>query len=313
MLEARQLLDRGASSLAFVKSGAEWCCVDPEHGGLDFGEQFLLTGPASSHPDAGPVCSVFENHADRPPTLTHPYGRPIDPEMQVVARVYLPVLLGAAQARRERSCFVAAHVTQTLDGRIACANGQSQWIGNAEDLRHAHRMRALLDGVLVGANTVLQDDPKLTVRHVAGADPRRLVLTGCGRALQVAAGRHVYDAPGSLAIVGHNAGIAAPSAHVELVAVARNGDTTIPPPAILAALAERGIHSIYLEGGATTVSSFLQADAIDLLQVHIAAMLLGSGLSGFSLPVVEHVDEARRLRMDHVSLNGHLLLTCWLR
>lgn len=316
LLRARRLLAAGAGALAFIRSGTEWRCVDPsrEEAG---GEQVLLaalpTDPPEPHaPRAVLACSVFEHHADRPPTFAHPGGRPVDPDLLTVARVYLPVLLGAAAARRLGRVFVVAHVTQTLDGRIACANGDSQWIGNEEDRRHAHRMRALLEGVLVGANTVLHDDPRLTVRHVAGDDPRRIVLTGCGRAL-AAPRRNVYEPPGSLAVVGSDVAAKAPGADVELVAIDRHGSATIAPAAVLDALRARGIHSVYLEGGATTISSFLQAGAIDLLQVHVAALLLGSGLSAFSLPAVERVADGRPLRMDHASLNGHLLLTCWPR
>ena len=70
-----------------------------------------------------------------------------------------------------------------------------------------------------------------------------------------------------------------------------NIDGQLPPASILAALRARGIHSIYLEGGAGILSSFLQAQAIDLLQIHIASMILGAGLPSLRLPAVDHVDD----------------------
>jgi hypothetical protein len=100
-------------------------------------------------------------------------------------------------------------------------------------------------------------------------------------------------------------------AGVRLLRVPRAHDGDLPPSGILSVLAATGVHSIYLEGGARTLSSFLQADAVDLLQVHIANLLLGSGLPSFQLPLVDHVNDGRRFAMDHGALDGHLLLSCW--
>ena len=71
--------------------------------------------------------------------------------------------------------FAVAHLAQSLDGKIAASNGASRWISGEEDLCHTHRMRALADAVVVGADTVLHDDPLLTVRRCSGdaSGPRR--------------------------------------------------------------------------------------------------------------------------------------------
>jgi hypothetical protein len=68
------------------------------------------------------------------------------------------------------------HLAQSLDGRIATRNGMSRWLSGAEDLLHTHRMRAMCDAVVVGVNTVLSDDPQLTVRRCTGAHPVRVVI-----------------------------------------------------------------------------------------------------------------------------------------
>jgi 5-amino-6-(5-phosphoribosylamino)uracil reductase/diaminohydroxyphosphoribosylaminopyrimidine deaminase/5-amino-6-(5-phosphoribosylamino)uracil reductase len=219
------------------------------------------------------------------------------------------VILGAARARRSYAQIVAGHVTQTLDGRIACENGQSQWIGNAADLHHAHRMRALLDGVMVGANTALQDDPQLDVRHVSGPDPRRVVISGRARALTEGADLKVMRAPGCEVFVASEAAIADADDTVNVHRIPTAG-SALDPVAVLQHLRDGDICSVYLEGGAGVLSSFLQAGAIDILQIHIASMVLGSGLPSLELPAVDHVDDGLHLHMDHAILDDHVLLTC---
>lgn len=309
-LEARALLTAGTDDVRFVRCDGRWTCRRAEDVDPRTAEQ--VCGAAAFANGAFPAAAaqtVFERGATGVPRFVHPTDRPVDAAFLAMARVYLPVLFGAAAARRRGRTFVVAHVTQTLDGRIACPNGQSQWIGNAADLRHAHRMRALLDGVLVGAGTVRTDDPRLDVRHVPGPNPRRIVLSGSGRILRERTDRHVFRGAGCEVVTAiGQAGPVPPPSHVVEVPLTGDG---LDPVAVLAALRERAVHSIYLEGGSATLSSFLQARCIDLLQVHIAAMVLGAGIPSFTLPPVDHVRHGLQFTMDHSMLDGHALLSCW--
>lgn len=309
LLEARALLARGDADLVFARRQGAWQCRPAGAEPLHDADQVFAFSPPDSLPDA--PLSVYAPADLGTPGFVHPTGRPVDAGFLSMARVYLPVLLGAAAARRRGRSFVAGHVTQTLDGRIACANGQSQWIGNTADLRHSHRMRALLDGVLIGAGTLCTDDPRLDVRHVDGPNPRRIVLSGSGRALREPPDRNVFRPPGCDVVVGHATAATPDGARVAVVAP--SGDDELDPAAVLTALRDRGVQSIYLEGGAVTLSSFLRAGCIDLLQVHVAAMVLGSGVPSFTLPPVDHVDRGLRFDMDHAMLDGHVLLSCWPR
>ena len=89
---------------------------------------------------------------------------------------YIPFVLNYFKAIKSEKSYVVSHFAQSLDGKIATSTGHSKWIGNQENLVHAHRMRALCDGILVGANTYLRDNPRLTVRNVEGDDPVKIIL-----------------------------------------------------------------------------------------------------------------------------------------
>src|SRR5262249_31638048 len=92
------------------------------------------------------------------------------------AKIFGPVQAGAVD-----EMVVVAQIGQSLDGRIATATGHSHYINGHEGLAHLHRLRALVDAVVVGIGTVLADDPQLTVRRVAGPHPARVVIDPRGR------------------------------------------------------------------------------------------------------------------------------------
>ena len=89
-------------------------------------------------------------------------------EARQVLDLYLPLQL--------RTDLVIAQAGQSLDGRIATASGHSHYVTGPEDIRRLHRLRALVDAVIVGAGTVEADDPRLTVREADGDNPVRVVI-----------------------------------------------------------------------------------------------------------------------------------------
>jgi diaminohydroxyphosphoribosylaminopyrimidine deaminase / 5-amino-6-(5-phosphoribosylamino)uracil reductase len=121
----------------------------------------------------------------------------------------------------------------------------------------------------------------------------------------------VFAEPGADVVVA--AGSTTPPLRGARVLPVAADNGVLAPPAILAALAARGVHSLYLEGGTRTLSSFLRAGCIDLLQIHIAPVVLGSGLPSFELPEVDSLRAAHSFVMQHAALDGDVLLTCWPR
>lgn len=192
-----------------------------------------------------------------------------------------------------RGGLAIAQLGQSLDGRIATDSGASHYINGLASRVHLHRLRALVDGVLVGAGTVAADDPQLSVRHVEGRNPWRVVLDPRGR---LGAGYHVFqsgEAP-TLHLVGRGAPrLAGVGAHVERLELPA-GAQGVTPRAILDALAERGLARVLIEGGGATVSRFVEADVLHRLHLLVAPLLIGSGRAGLSLPPIDSLDQARR-------------------
>jgi diaminohydroxyphosphoribosylaminopyrimidine deaminase / 5-amino-6-(5-phosphoribosylamino)uracil reductase len=204
--------------------------------------------------------------------------------------------------------FAVAHLAQSLDGRIAALNGASRWISGDEDLCHTHRMRALADAVLVGAETVLHDDPLLTVRRCSGTHPVRVVIDPQRK---LKAHHKVFTDRSTRTIVIAAAdsrdGIDAPD--VETIVLPREGPV-IAPKAIKAALAERGLHWLFLEGGGVTISNFLRDGGLDRLQITVAPVILGSGRPSITLPPIREPGLGLRPQIRRSSLGADTLFEC---
>jgi riboflavin-specific deaminase-like protein len=196
---------------------------------------------------------------------------------------------------------------QSIDARIATPTGHSHYINSETGLAHLHRLRALVDAVVIGVGTAIADDPLLTVRRVEGPNPARVIVDPNDRLPSTA---RVLAADGVRRLVVTAAGTPARfPAGVEIVTVAAN-NRQLAPSAIIAALAARGFHRILIEGGADTVSRFLAARCLDRLHILVAPIILGAGRSSLTLPPIERVDEAVRAPMRVHSLGADVLLDC---
>lgn len=196
---------------------------------------------------------------------------------------YLPFAFCGYFGRKNQKCFSISHFAQTLDGKIATSIGDSKWIGNEENLVHAHRMRALCDGIVVGVRTLERDNPKLNVRKVSGSDPVKIILGGNGLL-----DSEQYHALESSTIVFQKS-----------IDKTSTYDCVLMPETsvfdlsdILKILVKRGVYSIYIEGGSYTTSCFLEQRALDQVQIHFSSKILGSGVAAFNFGNIQEIKES---------------------
>jgi riboflavin-specific deaminase-like protein len=212
-------------------------------------------------------------------------------EAQEMLDLFLPLVVGSGG-------HVVGQLGQSLDGRIATVSGASQYINCGAALTHLHRLRAVVDAVVVGVGTVNADNPQLTVRHVDGPHPVRVIIDRRNRACTEA--RLLHDTTAAtLHLVGYPHCTSDAGTHSTRIAIdssADNAEGDVDPRAILAILARHGLHRILIEGGGYTVSRFLHAGALDRLHLLVAPMLIGSGRPGVSLPPIDTLDDALRPR-----------------
>ena len=202
---------------------------------------------------------------------------------------------------------VVGQIGQSIDGRIATVTGHSKYINGPAGLAHLHRLRALVDAVLIGIGTAVADDPLLTVRRCAGPSPARIILDPRGR-LPPAAKVLNEDGIRRLVITAEGVRPKFPEG-VEIVEIAtRNGE--IAPAAILGALRERGLARVLIEGGAHTVSRFIAAGCLDRLHVMVAPIMLGAGQTGVTLKPIDRADQALRSPMRAFLIGEEVLLDC---
>lgn len=173
---------------------------------------------------------------------------------------------------------------QSLDGRAAADDGSSQWITGPAARADVHRRRAEADAIAVGTGTVLADDPALTARDGDALLPHQPIPVVIGS----------RPTPADAAVHRHP--------HSPLFFDTHDLHT------VVADLHARGVQSLFVEGGPTLASAFLQAGLADRLLVYIAPVLLGGGRLALTDIGVASIGEARRLTIDEwVPLGSDLL------
>ncbi len=202
--------------------------------------------------------------------------------------------------------FVLLKLAQTLDGRIATRNGHSQWITGETARERVHLLRSRADAVLVGIDTVLADDPRLTVRHVEGRQPRRIVLDSRARTpldARILNG----EAPATICVTD-----AAPADRVdglkqagaEVLVLEGGGEGgAVPVGPLKSALGSAGIVTLMVEGGSRVAASFLRESAVDRIACFVAPRILGTGIpsiTGLELDDLSRTIDLRDTRVERL-------------
>ncbi|MGH1444831.1 MAG: bifunctional diaminohydroxyphosphoribosylaminopyrimidine deaminase/5-amino-6-(5-phosphoribosylamino)uracil reductase RibD [Cognatishimia sp.] len=214
--------------------------------------------------------------------------------------------------------FVTLKLATTLDGRIATATGESQWITGPEARRRVHMMRARHDAVMVGGGTARADDPSLTVRDL-GIDhqpvrvvvSRRLDLPLMSTLARTAKDVPVWLAHGSDAdakLVRTWEGLGAELLPCDLQGV------HVSPSSVLQSLGAKGLTRVFCEGGGALAASLLAADLVDELVVFSAGMAIGAeGLPAIGAMGLDRLAAAPRFALHNQERVGADLMSVWRR
>ncbi len=225
---------------------------------------------------------------------------------------------GFLMRERQGRPLVTLKLAASLDGRIATASGESQWITRPEARARAHKLRAQHDAVMVGTGTVLADDPQLTCR-LPGLDARPPVRVVLDRHLRIPAHLDVIARAHAIptwVLTFPGADPARRSALIargaEVIEVEAGADGRIDLVAALSALGARGLTRVLVEGGAELAAALLRARLVDRLVWMQAPMLLGGdGLAALAGLGLEHLADAPRFERIANEIAGTDLVTTY--
>jgi riboflavin-specific deaminase-like protein len=201
---------------------------------------------------------------------------------------------------------VTLSYAQALDGRLATSTGSSQWISSPESLRFSHELRAKHDAIVVGVGTVRKDDPRLTFRLAAGCNPLRVVDSTLRTPL-TAAVLAEGAAPGTALAVTDRAPVTkrdeVRALGATVLCLPTNAAGRVDLVALLAALHQRGVGSVLVEGGAGMITALLRSRLADRLVVCVAPKILGAGTEAVGDLGIREL--ARALRMTDTSVTRY--------
>jgi len=214
----------------------------------------------------------------------------------------------------KKAPYVTLKIAQTLDGRIADQNGDSKWITSIDSRRYVHILRSKYDAVLIGSNTVLKDNPNLTVRLVEGRNPKRIIAD---TKLSLKLDHKIFNSNTDkrLIILTSEKSTSRErkikrlqSMGVKILFIKENEDGLIDLRSALKELGKHKISSLLVEGGGKMFTSLIKENLFDNILLFIAPKILGSGLSAIENIGNRTIKQALKVEIKRVERNGDDLL-----
>lgn len=174
--------------------------------------------------------------------------------------------------------FIVLKAAMTLDGKIATATGQSKWITNETSRAYGYKLRDIYDGIMVGINTVIEDNPMLTARVDGGKNPIRIVVDS---SLKIDINANVVQDKSAKTIVAttdkadKDKILKLQAQNVDVIVVDKDKNDKVDIEKLLDILGQQNICSILVEGGATLSGSFVAKKLVDKVYFFIAPKIVG--------------------------------------
>ena len=216
----------------------------------------------------------------------------IDKSLKEIALIVIPLLMKYKK-------FFIAQLGQSLDGKIALFNGNSHYINSKKSILYLHALRCICDGLLVGVNTVIKDNPLLTTRYMKGSSPMRIIIDP---SLKLTNRLNIFK-DGNKNIV-----------FTQKVSNKKLNNTTIYKlpkknftKLIYQKIKDLNFNYILVEGGATTISKFLEQELLDIMQFIIAPIIIGSGIDSVKLKSISNLKYALRPKSSLYKLGDEMI------
>lgn len=218
----------------------------------------------------------------------------IDPILRQSCEILLPLI------RKKDRVFIG-QIGQSLDAKIALNNGNSHYINEKESITYLHCLRSISDGVLVGVNTIIKDNPLLTTRKIKGQNPTRLIIDP---SLKLTNKYKIFkDKNTNIIFTTSNK---TKNLNNTTIVKLPKKDFTL---GVYKFLKKSSLRYILIEGGPTTLSHFIEQNLINYMQFIISPTLIGSGINSVKLKPITNLKKAIRRKSNFAKLGKEIVAT----
>lgn len=218
----------------------------------------------------------------------------IDPILRQSCEIALPLI------RKKDRVFIG-QIGQSLDAKIALNNGNSHYINEKESITYLHCLRSISDGVLVGVNTIIKDNPLLTTRKIKGQNPTRLIIDP---SLKLTNKYKIFkDKNTNIVFTTSNK---TKNLNNTTIVKLPKKDFTL---SVYKFLKKTSLKYILIEGGPTTLSHFIEQNLINYMQFIISPTLIGSGINSVKLKPITNLKKAIRRKSNFAKLGKEIVAT----